>query len=108
MSSTEVKARRTLTATVAVSIASAFVAMAVGLNGQQLWAIIALVVAIASAGAAFFAYRSYSSLRESRWQEELRQTERRVSDMLQHEASSTTPAPSPSQLPGDSTNSNPR
>ena len=79
--------------------------MAVGLNGQQLWAIIALAVAIVSAGAAYFAYRRYSSIRERRWQEELQQTERRVSEMLDQEAVSPDPVLPASVPPHDS---NPR
>jgi hypothetical protein len=102
MSRAEANARTMLATTVAVSILAAFAAMSLGLNGQQLWAIIVWVVAIACAGAAFFAYRRYSGIRAQRWQEELRQSEHRMSELL--DADTTTPA---SMSPTDSTPANP-
>ncbi len=102
MSRAEARARNMLATAVAVSILSAFAAMSLGLNGLQLWAIIVLLVAIASAGAAFFAYRRYSGIRAQRWQEELRQSEHRISELLDRDA--TGPA---STSPGGSTHANP-
>ena len=102
MSSAEANARNMLATAVAVSILSAFAAMALGLNGLQLWAIIVWVVAIASAVAAFFAYRRYSGLRAQRWHEELRQSERRISELLDRDEAA--PASTP---PRDPANTNP-
>lgn len=86
-----------LATAVVVSILAAFAAMALGLNGLQLWAIIVWVVALASAGAAFLAYRRYSGIRAQRWQEELRQSEHRISELLdQDEAVSTSTPPNES------------
>jgi membrane protein implicated in regulation of membrane protease activity len=101
MHKAEANARNMLATAVVVSILSAFAAMSLGLNGLQLWAIIAWAVAIASAGAAFFAYRRYSGIRAQRWQEELQQSERLVGEMLDDEAG---PASTP---PGGSTHTNP-
>lgn len=102
MSSDEANARIILGTAVAVSILSAFAAMSLGLNGLQLWAIIVWAVAIISAVAAFFAYRRYSGIRAQRWQEELRQSEERISELLGREE--TGPSATP---PGGSTNANP-
>ncbi len=102
MSSAEANARSMLATAVAISILSAFAAMSLGLNGLQLWAIIVWIVAIASAVAAFFAYRRYSGIRASRWQEELRQSERRISELL--DPDETGPSTTP---PGGPTNTNP-
>ena len=85
MSSAEANARNVLAAAVVLSILSAFAAISLGLNGLQVWAIIVWAIALASAGAAFFAYRRYSGIRAQRWQEELRQSERTLSEMLDGE-----------------------
>lgn len=102
MSSAEANARNVLATAVVLSILSAFAAISLGLNGLQLWAIIVWAVALASAGAAFFAYRRYSGMRSQRWQEELRQSERTLSEMLDRDDPG--PAPTP---PGGPTNTNP-
>ncbi|HEX8600870.1 MAG TPA: hypothetical protein VF952_20410 [Chloroflexia bacterium] len=101
MSSAEASARTMLATAVVVSILAAFAAMALGLNGLQLWAIIVWVVALASAGAAFLAYRRYSGIRAQRWQEELRQSEHRISELLDRDEG--TPSSTP---PNDSTPTN--
>ncbi len=93
MSSAESSARTMLATAVAVSIMSAFAAMALGLNGLQLWAIIVWAVAIASAVAAFLAYRRYSGIRAQRWQEELRQSEHRISELLDRDEGTTSTPP---------------
>jgi hypothetical protein len=85
VSSAEANARNVLAAAVVLSILSAFAAISLGLNGLQVWAIIVWAIALASAGAAFFAYRRYSGIRAQRWQEELRQSERTLSEMLDGE-----------------------
>ncbi|HVG00145.1 MAG TPA: hypothetical protein VND68_09930 [Chloroflexia bacterium] len=85
MSRAESNARNVLATAVVLSILSAFAAISLGLNGLQLWAIIVWAVALASAGAAFFAYRRYSGMRAQRWHEELRQSERTLSEMLDRE-----------------------
>ena len=102
MSSAEANARTMLATTVAVSILAAFAAMSLGLNGLQLWAIIVWAVALASAGAAFLAYKRYSSIRARRWQEELRQSEHRISELLEDGEGTTTSTP-----PGGTTPTNP-
>ena len=102
MNKAEANARNMLATAVVVSILSAFAAMSLGLNGLQLWAIIVWAVAIASAGAAFFAYRRYSGIRAQRWQEELRQSEHLISEMLARDEAGPTPIP-----PGGSTHTNP-
>ncbi|HVF99484.1 MAG TPA: hypothetical protein VND68_06575 [Chloroflexia bacterium] len=102
MSSAEANARNVLATAVVLSILSAFAAISLGLNGLQLWAIIVWAVALASAGAAFFTYRRYSGMRSQRWQEELRQSERTLSEMLDRDDSSPTSTP-----PGGPTNTNP-
>ena len=104
MSSAEANARTMLATTVAVSILAAFAAMSLGLNGLQLWAIIVWAVALASAGAAFLAYRRYSGIRAQRWQEELRQSEHRISELLEGDEGTTTSTSTP---PRDSTPTNP-
>ncbi len=91
-----------LATAVAVSILAAFAAMSLGLNGLQLWAIIVWVVAIASAAAAFFAYRRFSGIRAQRWQEELRQSEHRISELLSGDGNSPSATP-----PRDPTDTNP-
>jgi hypothetical protein len=101
MNKAEANARNMLATAVVVSILSAFAAMSLGLNGLQLWAIIVWAVAIASAGAALFAYRRYSGIRSQRWQEELRQSEHRISEMLNDDTGPT------STPPGGSTHTNP-
>ncbi len=93
MSSAEANARNMLATAVAVSILAAFAAMSLGLNGLQLWAIIVWVVAIASAAAAFFAYRRYSGIRAQRWQEELRQSEHRISELMSGDGISPSAGP---------------
>ncbi|HEX8218458.1 MAG TPA: hypothetical protein VF914_04495 [Chloroflexia bacterium] len=102
MSRAESNARNALATAVVLSILSAFAAISLGLNGLQVWAIIVWAVALASAGAAFFAYRRYSGMRAQRWQEELRQSERTLSEMLDRDDTGPIPAP-----PSDSTNANP-
>ncbi|MDQ3705102.1 MAG: hypothetical protein M3437_07745 [Chloroflexota bacterium] len=103
MSSAEANARTLLATTVVVSILAAFAAMSLGLNGLQLWAIIVWLVALASAVAAFLAYRRYSGIRAQRWQEELRQSERRITELLDRDEvtpSSTSPNdPTPTNRP---------
>ncbi len=103
MSSAEANARNMLATAVAVSILAAFAAMSLGLNGLQLWAIIVWVVAIASAAAAFFAYRRYSGIRAQRWQEELRQSEHRISELLDRDEGTPSPTspndPTPTNRP---------
>jgi hypothetical protein len=102
MSSAEANARNVLATAVVVSILSAFAAMSLGLNGLQLWAIIVWALALASAGAAFFAYRRYSGIRARRWQEELRQSEHRITEMLDRDDTGPTSTP-----PGGPTHANP-
>lgn len=99
MNNAEARVRTTMATAVAVSMLAAIAAMALGLNGQQLWAIIAWAVAVVAAVVAFVVYRRYSSLRAVRWQEELRESERRVADMLDQPDA----APTPGDRPGNPT-----
>lgn len=98
MNKAELAIRNTMATAVGVSMLAAIAAMALGLNGQQLWAIILWAVAIVAAVVAFIVYRRYSSLRAVRWQEELRESERRAAEMLDPAGA----APTPTDRPGNS------
>lgn len=91
MDKVESRARNRLAVAVVVSILSAILAIALGLNHSELVAVLFLVVAVAAAAFAWVAYRRYSALRAQRWQEELSGTERQLGEMWEQAGGNTSP-----------------
>ena len=91
MDKAESSARNRLAVAVVVSILSAILAMALGLNHSEVVAVVFLGVAIAAAAFAWVMYGRYSALRAQRWQEELSGTERQLGEMWEHAAGNDSP-----------------
>ena len=67
------------------------IAIALGLQGVQLAALIFFVVALADTIATFFVFRYYTRLRSARWQSELTAGEEKMRQMLTEEAAKPKP-----------------
>jgi len=81
----EANARLFLTVIGVGAVIGYIIAIALGLQGYQLASLIFFVVALVDTIVTFFIYRTYATLRGTRWQEELKAGEEKMQQMLAEE-----------------------
>ncbi|MEO8286864.1 MAG: hypothetical protein ABI670_10560 [Chloroflexota bacterium] len=82
----ESNTRLSLSIAGAVSVLGYIMAMWLGLQGNQGLALIFLILSLVVTLLAFFIYRRYTALRNTRWQDEIKAGEDKMQQMLAEES----------------------